>query len=587
MMARLQIVPLFLLALLAAAPLGRAESPGMAGAAPEATDDSPLDETPASPDAEDGTAGAAADAASRDEAGEKSPASGNADAAAAAAATTSAITPLAAAAPLAPLNGALRDRLTAHATAIDEQTALEAEALAKFYEARQFSPLWVDDAGPTAKASSLMAAIKSADAYGLEAGDYNQPKLEPTTDAQVLAALETRLSKTALLYARHARGGRIMKPSEQLNSNIDRKPQLLEPADILAGIAAADDAGAYLVTTHPKHEQFEKLRQAYLKARGAKDGVIADPAQPLGAAAKRLRANMEMWRWMYDDMGEMYVFNNIPEFMQRVYKNGQVIRSERIVAGMRDKQSSVFSRPLAHVVLRPKWRVPESIMVHELWPSLLKGGGLMREYGLQLETKSGKVVDWRQIDWTKDDIRNYYVMQPPGRKSVLGVVKYSFPSQHTIFMHDTPDKWMFRQAQRTLSHGCLRLQKPVELAEIVLDYDKGWDKAKVAELIKSGPLNNAVKIDKRIMINLVYFTAWVEESGKLRAFADVYGHERRVALALEKKWDKIDKGRNHLAPPKPQFDPEAVAAKAPPARADRRQARTTGDIIGDMLGLSF
>ncbi len=256
---------------------------------------------------------------------------------------------------------------------------------------------------------------------------------------------------------------------------------------------------------------------------------------------------MEMWRWMWDDLGALHVFNNIPEFMQHVYKDGQLIRSERIVTGLIDKQSSVFSRPLQHVVLRPKWRVPESIMVHELWPSLLRGGGMMRQHGLEIETKTGEARNWRSIDWSKDDIRNYIVTQAPGPSSALGYVKFSFPSQHTIFMHDTPDKWMFKSAQRTLSHGCLRIRNPLELAEIVLAYDKGWDAAKVSQLVKSGPLNNEIAIEKPIPIHLAYFTAWVEDSGRLKVFYDVYGHEKRVIQALDGEWDRINKSRDHLA----------------------------------------
>ena len=504
-------------------------------------------------------------------------------------ATTSAITPAAAPSPDSPITAPLKGRLAAPQSPGDDQTAKEFEAISAFYAARQFAPLWFDDKGPASKTAGLVEAIKSADAYGLEAADFALPKLDGPSDPDTLAANELTLTKTALLYARYARGGRIMKPSEQLSTQLDRKPQLREPSEVLDGLAKAEAPGDYLVSLHPKHAQFEKLRQAYLEARGAKEGVIPNPDKPMSMAAKRLRANMEMWRWMYDDMGELYIFNNIPEFMQRVYKNGEVIRSEKIVAGLVDKQSAIFSRPLKNVVLRPKWRVPESIMVHELWPSLLKGGGYMRQYGLQLETKEGKPLDYKTIDWTKDDIRNYMVTQAPGPKSVLGVVKFSFPSQHTIFMHDTPDKWMFRSVQRTHSHGCLRVWRPVELAEIVLQYDKGWDKAKVAELIKSGPLNNEVELDKRVMVNLVYFTSWVEDSGRLRAFPDVYGHERRVIQALDKQWDKIAKGRDHLAPPEPGFNPKAVAASAPQgAQGKRKQAETTGDIIGDIFGgLSF
>jgi len=325
-----------------------------------------------------------------------------------------------------------------------------------------------------------------------------------------------------------------------------------------------------------------------------KDGKDGKPGQ-LSPAAKRIRANMEMWRWMWLNMGDFYVLNNIPEFMQYVYKDGQIIRSEKIVAGMLDKQSTIFSRPLKHVVLRPAWRVPESIMVNELWPNLIRGGGMMRQYGLQIRTKNtDKLVDYRSIDWSTSDIRDYVVMQPPGAKSVLGHVKFSFPSQHTIYMHDTPDKWMFKSAQRTLSHGCLRVQKPMQLAEMILKEDKGWDAAKIAELDRSGPLNNEISIEKEIPIHLVYFTAWVGEDGKLKTFRDVYGHEKRITLALDGKWEKISKGRDHLAPVEPSFNPAAVAARSQNLNSDypygppsKKKSANVTDLIGNALGLSF
>lgn len=484
------------------------------------------------------------------------------------------------------LNAALRQKLGTAPTTPTDEDMRDAAALTAFYESRSASPLWITPSGLNDKAKSAIAEIENAGAYGLDPKAFALPATPDSAAPEKLAEAEIKLSAAALLYARHARGGRIMKPPEQLNSNLDRKPQLIDPKLVLDGLAANDDAGAHLRSLHPKHPQFEKLRQAYLKEIGTKTG---EGPVKLSANARRLRANMEMWRWMWDDMGDVHVFNNIPEFMQRVYKNGEVIRSEKIVAGMLDKQSSIFSRPLKYVVLRPAWRVPESIMVHELWPSLRRGGGLMRQYGLQLETKDGKVLDWRNIDWSKDDIRNYIVTQPPGGKSVLGVVKFTFPSQHTIFMHDTPDKWMFRNAQRTLSHGCLRVKNPVGLAEIMLREGNGWTRDRMLSEMKSGPLNNEVEIDKKIPIHLVYFTAWVDDSGKTQFFSDVYGHEKRVAQALDGEWKKIAKGRDHLAAPQPNFNPKApVPPVAQAAQQQRkRKLETTGGIISDALGLSF
>ena len=455
------------------------------------------------------------------------------------------------------------------------------DALASFYMKRAFKPLWIADGKPTPSADAAIKELENATAYGLDPDQLAIPdkKLEA-------AKFEAQLTASILTYARHARGGRIADPAAMLNSNLDRKPQLIAPDVVLNGVASAAEPDAYLRGLHPKHPQFERLRLAYLQAlpKPRDDGR---PVQ-LSQAAKRLRANMEMWRWMWDDLGHLYIFNNIPEFMQRVYLDGEVIRSERIVAGLVDKQSSIFSRPLKYVVLRPQWRVPESIMVHELWPSLIRGGGYMRQFGLEITTKDGEPRDWRRIDWSKDDIRNYHVWQPPGPRSVLGRVKFSFPSQHTIFMHDTPDKWMFRPAQRTLSHGCLRVQNPMQLAEIVLKEDKGWDAAKVAEVSKSGPLNNEIEIQSKIPVHLTYFTAWVEDDGRLRAFPDVYGHERRVTQALDGQWDKINKGRDHLAAPEPGFDPAAstqvrISGSQPP----RRREVTVGDMIGDALGANF
>ena len=122
--------------------------------------------------------------------------------------------------------------------------------------------------------------------------------------------------------------------------------------------------------------------------------------------------------------------------------------------------------------------------------------------------------------------------------------------------------------------------------------DKGWDKAKIAELDQSGPRNNEIAIDKRIPIHLAYFTAWVGDDGRLKIFGDVYGHEKRVTQALDGQWDKINKGRDHLAPVEPNFNPAKVADRAPNNNPSVRylprsaqKSATLGDIIGNALGL--
>ena len=487
-----------------------------------------------------------------------------------------------------PVLMAVRLKLAAEPTAEDEHDRDDQKALVEFYANRHGEGLWVTASGLKPEAKALAGEIANAGSYALDVSRFKVPTLAEgaltVTDTDSLAEAEIEYSEAALLYARDARGGRIPDPAQQLTTNLDRRPQWIDPKTVIAGLAATHEPDAYLRSLEPQHPQFEKLRQIYVTM------LPKDGKGRLSPAAKRIRANMEEWRWMWLNMGDFYVLNNIPEFMQYVYKDGKIIRSEKIVAGLVDKQTTIFSRPLKYVVLRPAWRVPESIMVNELWPNLIRGGGMMRQYGLQIQTKDGRNVDYRQIDWGTTDIRNFQVMQPPGRKSVLGHVKFSFPSQHTIFMHDTPDKWMFKPARRTLSHGCLRVWKPMELAKMILKEDKGWDAAKVDELDRSGPLNNEIPITKEIPIHIVYFTAWVTDDGKLKTFPDVYGHEKRITQALDGQWNRINHGRDHLAPVEPDFNPEALEARTQEEENDDYPAQknaNVGDMIGNALGLSY
>ncbi len=429
----------------------------------------------------------------------------------------------------------------------DEERA-ERAALLSFYEARAYAPLWFDPpASPNVKASSVIAEIKRAGEWGLDPRDFALPALAGAEAApESMAAAEVKLSLAVLKYGRYARGGRIINPTEQLSSYLDRRPQLLKPAAILDGLASAPQPDAYLRGLHPQHPQFERLRQKYLALTGRNKQQSAE--------GKKLLANMEEWRWMPADMGDVYIWNNIPEYMQRAVKNGAVVRKERIVAGRLDKQTPIFSRPLRKITFKPTWIVTDTIKVQELWPNLMRGGSLMREWGLEVR-KDGAPVNWRKINWSTTDIRTYEVIQPNGPKSVMGKVKFSFPSQHTVFMHDTldRDRWMFNASRRTYSHGCMRVANPIGLAEVVLREDKGWDAAHVRQSLNTGGNNNEIPIDHKIMVHITYLTALVDDDGRLQTFPDVYGHERRITLALEGKWSQIVKGRDHLAPVEPNL----------------------------------
>jgi murein L,D-transpeptidase YcbB/YkuD len=191
------------------------------------------------------------------------------------------------------------------------------------------------------------------------------------------------------------------------------------------------------------------------------------------------------------------------------------------------------------IVFQPRWNVPDSIKVKELLPGLRAGGDPLRRQGLVME-RNGRRISASNINWYRTDIRNFNVYQPPGGGNALGVVKFLFPNAHAVYLHDTPSKSLFNNNVRAFSHGCMRVRNPVQLAEIVLAHDKGWDKSAVNQLANKGPEENEIALDHPIPVHITYFTAGVDNNGEVESFGDIYGHEKRITLALQGKWKQID-----------------------------------------------
>jgi L,D-transpeptidase YcbB len=494
-------------------------------------------------------------------------------------------------------------------------------ALAAFYAEPSGALLWVKaDDGFTARARHAMAEIRRAEDWGLSAAAYELPQLASNESRpSALAAAEIKLGLATLAYARHARGGRL--DPAQVSRSFDQKPSLPDPKEVLRTVASTETPGTYLVGLHPKHPQFERLRQALLKApaggarpaptaepvlelpngptlkpgmehphvaflrqrlgvparAGARDfydeqlaeavtafqrqkgirpdGVIsprtraalnggrARPAEPSPSAdMQHIIANMERWRWLPEDLGKLYVWDNVPEFMTRVVKSGRTIHQAKIIVGKPETQTVMFSANMRYVVFGPEWGVPDSIKIKEILPYLRPGGyGLFGGFG-GTDTRvlerhnlrvsfNGRPVDASQVDWSEVDIRRFTFIQPPGASNVLGAVKFRFPNKHDIYMHDTPQRELFEKPVRMFSHGCMRVQNPGKLAEILLTEDKGWSAEHVRDLMARGG-NNEVTLSTQVPVHVTYFTAVAGDDGHVKFHADIYGHDRRLIAAL-------------------------------------------------------
>ncbi len=268
-------------------------------------------------------------------------------------------------------------------------------------------------------------------------------------------------------------------------------------------------------------------------------------AGPMDEKKLRILINMERWRWMPEDLGSFYVWDSIPEQVTRVFDRGRLVLMERIVVGRQTTPTPTFSANMQFVTFNPEWAVPEGIKVSEIAPKLQQGGGrdffggygrggssqaLERMGGLRV-IYNGREIDPDSVDWSSVDIRRFQFIQGPGERNVLGVVKFRFPNKHDVYMHDTPDRHLFNQTPRTFSHGCMRTENPLHLAEVILGHDKGISPGQIREMVQSG-VTNEIKLNSSVPVHVAYFTAEVDDQGQVHYFPDVYGLDSRVASAL-------------------------------------------------------
>ena len=408
-------------------------------------------------------------------------------------------------------------------------------ALEIFYGKLTGAPLWITTSGFSSKAQSVIKEIEQADDWGLSAEALDAPPAgdaPSTTEAQAIN--EINLSLAVLKYARFARGSRI-SPS-RVSALFDQRPPLIDPKVVLTEIAASADPASYLRALHPRHEQFEQLRQVLLKARAE--------GEENGAEDQGLVMNMERWRWMPAELGSTYVWNNIPEFITRVVKNGKIIYAERIIVGKLEYPTPIFSATMRSIEFHPAWVVPPTIVKEDLKPALQRGGpsggpstAILEQRKLKVRLK-GRPVDADTVDWTAVNIRHYTFIQPPGPDNALGMLKFNFPNRHAVYMHDTPQRGLFAETIRTLSHGCIRVREPERLASLLLAEDKGWSTEQVKSLLARDK-SSVVKLNWLVPVHLTYFTVVVDENGKVETFPDIYGVDGRMSAALFGKSSKF------------------------------------------------
>jgi murein L,D-transpeptidase YcbB/YkuD len=260
---------------------------------------------------------------------------------------------------------------------------------------------------------------------------------------------------------------------------------------------------------------------------------------PLTFRVQQLDDAMERWRWLPPSFPQPPVAVNVPEFVLRVFTaDHQVALRMNVIVGKSVRhQTPVFAKDMQYIVFRPYWNVPTSILRSEIVPAIVKNRNYIANKNFEVVTFSGSVVTSGPIN---DDVlaqlraAKLMVRQKPGPDNALGLVKFLFPNEHSVYLHSTPAQSLFSQSRRDFSHGCIRVQKPAELAAYLLRNQPPWTLDKVQAAMQTGPNNQQVNLKVPIPVLILYITAVVEEDGSVHFFNDIYGHDKSLETLLAK-----------------------------------------------------
>lgn len=447
-----------------------------------------------------------------------------------------------------------------------------ADELAEVYRGRNFAPIW-----PEGRVRALLGLLEQAESHGLRRADYHyawlvQRAVAPA-GAEEAAEIDVVASDAFLLYALHLGRGKVRE--ERIAGWHIERPD----PDLRARLAraATEDPAAAVDGLLPRHPAYDRLRAALeryraidrdggwqslpdgpalrsgnrdpvvialrkrlatsgdLPASGSsdefdedlagavrrfqarhgldQDGVVGGRTRaalnvPAGKRVEQLEINLERWRWLEADLGGRYVLVNIAGFHAGLYDDDRLTLGMRAIVGKPYRRTPIFSDEIRYLVFSPYWNIPSSIARQEIRP---KGGAWMRRRGIEV-------------------LRGGRLRQRPGPSNPLGRVKFMFPNRFNVYLHDTSAPKLFEETSRSFSHGCIRLEKPLALAEQLLA-GQGWSMDEVERAAERGT-PETVQLDRRVPVHILYWTAWVDEGGTLQFRRDVYARDPAVARAL-------------------------------------------------------
>ena len=296
-------------------------------------------------------------------------------------------------------------------------------------------------------------------------------------------------------------------------------------------------------------EYFDEALENSIKKFQARNGLKIDGVVGSGTLSvlnisvedriEQIKLNMERWRWLPQDLGKRYLMVNTANFELDIIENGQSVTSTRAIVGRKKRPTPALSQKITYMELNPYWNIPHKIAIDDILPNIKEDPNYLKAKNIRVFENwedDANEINSESIDWdtvTKENFA-YKLRQDPANSNALGHVKFIFPNEFSIYLHDTPARELFNKTKRTFSSGCIRIEKPIELAAYLLTDNSNWTYEKLTIAVNSKK-TRTIFLPDPMNIHILYWTAWVDKDGTVNFRDDIYGRDRQLNIALNEK----------------------------------------------------
>lgn len=406
-------------------------------------------------------------------------------------------------------------------------------ALTDFYTDRHHKFAWLKEGTYTPQGDSLLAVLKRVQYYGLIPDDYHLDVIDSLSkkeDVHSLALLDIRMTDGFMKMAFHVRYGRVQKdvytkttPSADMDAELISFLKQATRRNVTKSIESWEPS--YSTYKILKQEMGRKLDSLALT-------VDSDSRSRLENQIGDLALNMEQWRWESSTTGR-YILVNIPSFRMEVIDHDSVVFESNVVVGAMNSPTPLLDASIRNFVIYPTWTVPRNIATRELLPKIKRDSAYLASNQYRVLDMEGNVIPANEINWENYNYHNfpYMLQQAEGDHNALGLVKFTFPNEHNVYLHDTNARRFFRFNRRAYSHGCVRVEKALELAKFLVSEENPYCSPNDLEGFFRKAASKQVTINP-VDLRIRYFTCEAKKDGTVSFHEDIYGLNKNLKEAI-------------------------------------------------------